>query len=470
LQRRNRTLAQLNQVGQELVTTLDQFQITEQLLQVVTEIVGAQESSVWLWEKDEPSSLHQEGAAHSEDAAHSENTGQKWLVCRAASPHAQGGSPLNLRVRPNQGVVGWVAQNEESAIVSSASDDARFFPGIDEQSGFHTRSLLAVPLRVRGRVIGALEAVNKLDGDGVPGQGEFDETDITLLETLAASAAIAIDNADLVEALRRRTTELQERNEDLDAYAHTVAHDLKGPLAHMIGFAQVLEQSFAELPAEALRRHLRTISQSGRKMNNIIDELLLLARLREKEVTSISLDMGGIVEESLARLAYMVEAHQAQVVLPESWPLALGYGPWVEEIWVNYLSNALMYGGRPPRVELGFDVLESREWGVGSGQSTPTDDPLAPAASTELCRSRSAGDQQPTTTIRFWVRDNGPGLTQDEQARLFRSFERLDQVRAKGHGLGLSIVRRIAEKLEGEVGVESAPGQGSVFWFTLPGV
>jgi two-component system sensor histidine kinase/response regulator len=72
--------------------------------------------------------------------------------------------------------------------------------------------------------------------------------------------------------------------------------------------------------------------------------------------------------------------------------------------------------------------------------------------------------------VRFWVRDNGPGLTPEQQARLFAPFTRLDRVRAQGHGLGLSIVRRIVEKLGGSVGVESSgvPGQGSVFYFTLP--
>jgi signal transduction histidine kinase len=68
----------------------------------------------------------------------------------------------------------------------------------------------------------------------------------------------------------------------------------------------------------------------------------------------------------------------------------------------------------------------------------------------------------------FWVRDNGAGLTAEEQSRLFTPFARLDQVRAKGHGLGLSIVRRIVEKLGGQVGVESEVGRGSVFSFTLP--
>ena len=70
--------------------------------------------------------------------------------------------------------------------------------------------------------------------------------------------------------------------------------------------------------------------------------------------------------------------------------------------------------------------------------------------------------------VRFWVRDNGPGLTPEAQARLFAEFTRLGQVRVQGHGLGLSIVRRIVEKLGGEVGVESAPGEGSRFYFTLP--
>ena len=74
----------------------------------------------------------------------------------------------------------------------------------------------------------------------------------------------------------------------------------------------------------------------------------------------------------------------------------------------------------------------------------------------------------PDGMIRFWVKDNGPGLTPEEQARLFAEFTRLGEVRAQGHGLGLSIVRRIIEKLGGQVGVESEVGQGSLFYFTLP--
>jgi signal transduction histidine kinase len=103
----------------------------------------------------------------------------------------------------------------------------------------------------------------------------------------------------------------------------------------------------------------------------------------------------------------------------------------VEEVWANYLSNGLRYGGQPPRLELG---------------ATP----------------------QKNGFIRFWVKDNGPGTDPNVQAALFKEFTNLHLVRAEGHGLGLTITRRIVEKLGGQVGVESKLGQGSLFFFTLP--
>jgi PAS domain S-box-containing protein len=236
------------------------------------------------------------------------------------------------------------------------------------------------------------------------------------------------------EALRQHTVELEARNEELDAFAHTVAHDLKGPLVPLVCYAEVLEEDYASLPAQKLQQYSRVIAQHGYKMGRIVDELLLLAEVRKvEEVTIEPLDMASIVAEAQGHVAYLIEAHQAEIISPHTWPVALGYGPWVGEVWVNYLSNAIKYGGRPPRVELG-------------------------------------ATEQADGMVRFWVRDNGPGLTPEEQARLFIPFTQLAQVRAKGHGLGLSIVRRIVEKFGGQVGVESEMGRGSVFTFTLPGM
>ncbi|MCB0197926.1 MAG: HAMP domain-containing histidine kinase, partial [Anaerolineae bacterium] len=230
--------------------------------------------------------------------------------------------------------------------------------------------------------------------------------------------------------LQLRNKQLQARNEDLDAYAHTVAHDLKEPLSMIVAYTDLLKEE-ARLP-DTLQMHLNAIARSGRKMNNIIDELQLLASVRKANVERRPLNMTRIIAEAQQRLVHLIEEYQAEFVIVGTWPVALGHAPWVEEIWTNFISNGIKYGGQPPRLVLGATV-------------------------------RSDG------MARFWVRDNGPGLTPEEQTQLFKPFTRLDNSRAEGYGLGLSIVRRIVEKLGGQIGVESAgiPGQGCTFSFTL---
>jgi two-component system sensor histidine kinase/response regulator len=240
----------------------------------------------------------------------------------------------------------------------------------------------------------------------------------------------------LEEKNARLQEEIAEREkliEELDAFGHTVAHDLKNPLGVSINYARFLNKYCTEMGMEELQKYSQRIVRSGQKMNDIIEALLLLASVRKEEVKLYPLDMARIVAEAQSRLAHMIRQYQAEIILPADWPTAVGYGPWVEEVWVNYLSNGIKYGGQPPRLELG---------------ATPQADGM----------------------LQFWVRDNGDGLAPEDQARVYIPFTRLDQDRAEGHGLGLSIVQRIVEKLGGKVGVKSegVPGQGSVFSFTLP--
>jgi signal transduction histidine kinase len=247
----------------------------------------------------------------------------------------------------------------------------------------------------------------------------------------ASFAALIIDDIS-----KRKQVEAERENliKELDAFAHTVAHDLQGSLAPVIGFADLLAKTHQKLPPARLQEILEMIGQGGRKMSQIIKELLLLASARSKDVKMERLDMAAIVAEARQRLASIIEEKQARITLPGQWPAAWGYGPWIEEVWLNYLSNALKYGGQPPQVELG-------------------------------AASDSDG------TVRFWVRDYGPGLQPEDQARLFAPFTRFSRTR-DGHGVGLSIVQRIVERLGGQVGVESSgiAGQGCTFFFTLPGV
>ena len=246
------------------------------------------------------------------------------------------------------------------------------------------------------------------------------------------------------EKLKKQTIELKERNEELDAFAHTVAHDLKNPLGVVIGFSELLNVELSELTEDDIKEFTKHISKSSNKMNNIINSLLLLSSLRKTEIKTNVLDMKRIVEEAIDRNLQLIEKTNAEISFSENWPKVVGFAPWIEEVWVNYLTNAIKYGGKPPVIKLGYDIKISNNTNV--------------------------------KMMRFWIKDNGEGITQENQKRLFKQFERLNQVKIEGHGLGLSIVRRIIEKLDGQVGVESYSDnagsdkneKGSLFYFTLP--
>lgn len=233
------------------------------------------------------------------------------------------------------------------------------------------------------------------------------------------------------QLLEQQNFQLQEQNAELEAFAHTVAHDLKNPLNGVTGLSSLLLYRLASSLDEQLLEYLKEIKQTGFKMASIIDSLLLLANSRRRQVEMTAFPMADIITKVQQRLALTIKEFQGEIIMSsENWPTALGYPPWIEEVWANYLTNGLKYGGKPPRLEFGWTPEEEH--------------------------------------IRFWVHDNGEGLTPEQQSQLFIPFTRLSEVRVEGHGLGLSIVQRIVNRCGGQVGVESQVGQGSTFYFTLP--
>ena len=234
--------------------------------------------------------------------------------------------------------------------------------------------------------------------------------------------------AESEKRLRQQADELQARNEELDAFAHTVAHDLKNPLATLI--VAVDTMSDFKVPPEEWEEYADEIIATAYHMDRIIENLLLLAEVRRADVPLEKIDMSEVVTNVRQRLKQMISQTQAKIEAPDHWPIALGHAPWVEEVLENYISNAIKYGGQPPLIQLGVNP-------------------------------------DPGSSLRFWVQDNGCGIELEEQANLFKPFNRLHR-REKGHGLGLSIVRRIVERMGGQTGVESVPGRGSRFYFTLP--
>ncbi|MCA9981289.1 MAG: GAF domain-containing protein [Anaerolineales bacterium] len=297
-----------------------------------------------------------------------------------------------------------------------------------------TTSLMIAPLLARGTVIGTI-AVDTTDPDR-----RFTIEETTLLETVAVQIANTIENARLFDEERRMRQQAERQNKDLDAFASTVAHDLKSPMSLMMGFAEMLRDSGATMPADEIEMMAEQIYIGGRKMISIVEELLVLSSVTREEIELVPIAMSAVVEQALSRLAGLLQIYEGEIDMPTEWPVCLGHATWVEEVWVNYLSNGIKYGGRPYQLTLGYTY-------------------------------------QAEDMICFWVADNGEGVPQEMESEIFAEFTRLNQARAQGHGLGLSIVKRIVEKLGGTVGIERLPSPTAVshnppnncrFYFTLP--
>ncbi|HVM94954.1 MAG TPA: histidine kinase N-terminal 7TM domain-containing protein [Candidatus Acidoferrales bacterium] len=312
----------------------------------------------------------------------------------------------NRVIDANAGALRILARDSSAVVGRPARDVLSAFPRLVEQFGDVAQGEAEIALEVEG--------------------GEHHYA-LRFSPILAANGAIlgrvvvARDITDRIRLIR-----------ELEAYSRVVAHDLKSPIAVVHGYAALLEANVGNTLDESNRKYLADAVRGCERMIRIVDELLLFARVRGAEKIAVApVNMAEVVAEAKERLSKTLTDANAVVLVPREWPTALGNAAWVEEVWASYISNAIKYGGAPPRVELGAE-------NISDGM------------------------------VRFWVRDNGSGIAPQDVDRLFREFSRLGKTSADSHGLGLSIVKRIVERLGGSVGVASTLGEGSTFWFTLP--
>jgi signal transduction histidine kinase len=249
-----------------------------------------------------------------------------------------------------------------------------------------------------------------------------------------------ITSMNVVEEKLKKTNkklmdEIEKREkliEDLDAFAHTVAHDLRNSLSSIFSASEIMDELIKQNDKTLLSELSNLIHHSANKSIQITHELLMLATTEKSNIERKPLNMNQIFSESKKQLSDLLKNSDACLIEPDEWPHALGYAPWIEMVWTNYISNAVKYGGTPPVIKVGSEILNN-------------------------------GD------VMYWIQDNGKGLSMQKQKMLFKNFVRLEPEKAEGYGLGLSIVKKIVEKLDGSVGVESnINGEGSKFYFILP--
>jgi len=323
---------------------------------------------------------------------------------------------------------------------------------IDQLLQAGVSSFLRVPVRLHGRILGAVTL-----GMSDPEAG-FELADARMAEDLAYRIALAQEsirlyeeaqreitrrreaearlrrfNADLERRVSDRTMLLEEANREANSFAYTVAHDLRAPLRAITGFSQVLKEEYGGVMDAAGKDYLDRIVGSAQRMDELIRDLLEYARLNRTEITLGIVDLDDLLGRTMQILAQERQERGAKIRWDPPLGKVIGQEVILSQALRNLLSNAIKF--------------------------------VAPGVTPEVRIATEPRDHR----LRIVIQDNGIGISPEHHSRIFGMFERLNSAdQYPGTGMGLAIVRRAVERLGGEVGLESQAGQGARFWIDLP--
>ena len=303
--------------------------------------------------------------------------------------------------------------------------------GVTVRGMGHLRPLSG--LRANGEEFPLEASISQVNTDG---QKIFTVIIRDIIERRRAEEEIQKLNSDLEQRVERRTAELSATNRELEAFAYSVAHDLRAPLRHIDAFSKILrEEHAAQLPAEA-QRYLENIRQASQRMNLLVDDLLNLARVGRQQLKYLHVPLSRLVDEAVADLREETEGRKIEWRLQPLPTIECDPG-LMKVVFGNLIANAVKYTRPRP-----LAVIE-----VGSRQTD------------------GAGN-----TVTIFVRDNGVGFNMKYADKLFGVFQRLHRSEEfEGTGVGLATVERIIRKHGGRVWAEGAVDNGAVFYFSLAG-
>jgi signal transduction histidine kinase len=252
----------------------------------------------------------------------------------------------------------------------------------------------------------------------------------------------------LEDKVRERTVELEDRNEELEAFGYTISHDLRAPLRAMFGFSQALLEDYGDRLDDKGREYAQRVVTGAQSMDQLIRDLLAYSRVSRAELKLGRVDLSRVLREATTQLQVEVRNRGARVRVEEPLPAVLGHEATLGQVVANLLSNGIKFVAPDRTPELRIRA-ELREGKAGGGEA--------------------GGGADGGWRLRLWVEDNGIGIATEHHERIFRVFERLHSTEAyPGTGIGLAIVRKGMERMGGRAGVESRPGDGSRFWIELP--
>ena len=403
LEGRQNQLLRLVELSVILNSTLDLDELLQQISETATELLDCEASSILLYDEENP---------------------------RLYFAAATGSDPAELAKIPvpmDGSLAGAIFRTNQPMILNNVEQDPRHYSLVSDQVKFKVRKLLGVPMQIKDRTTGVLEAINKREG-------EFNERDAAILSVTAAHAAIAINNARLLQATRQALKQVQESNEVKNNFLALASHELRTPLGIIMGYSQFLKEDTRDETSDLAGQVLA----AARQMRSILDEMsnltmlkadtmnLRLQRVPMQDVLTFASE--GIKEIASTRDQELVFAFPREPIFVnvdiDKTSLA----------FVNLLNNAIRFSSQGSTITLGAWAEDNR--------------------------------------VLAWVQDQGIGIPRDKLEKIFEEFYQIEPPNTRkygGLGIGLPIAKGIIEAQQGKIWAESeGAGKGATFKVTLP--
>lgn len=291
---------------------------------------------------------------------------------------------------------------------------------------------MAVPLKVKGKITGIIA----LDGNQ---PAQFSEKHVVMAVTYANQVAMALENARLFTELQvelsvrqKLIDELESKNAELERFTYTVSHDLRSPLVTIRGFLGYMERSASKGNMESFRKDMQRVSSATDRMDSLLKDVLEISRVGRLINKPQEIAFEDLIQEALEIVHGRIQQRGITVQTQPGLPTVYGDKARLIEVLQNLLDNSAKYMGDQKNPIINIGMNDSDESGY----------PI------------------------FFVRDNGMGIDLQYHESIFGIFDKLDPA-SEGTGIGLALVKRIVEFHGGRIWVESKPGSGTTFYFTL---